>query len=427
MKKSLISFIILFLVLSLCFPFTSLAAGTLQDRINQASKGDTITIAEGEYDETIVISKPITLVGSGNVVIRSCSNKPVIQVKGKDVGIKHIKVEQCGNDDERAAGILVSGRGHQLNDIAIQTSKFGLQLKGAEKVTIQKVVIHGNQDGNGIDLWKSNENILQENTVKNAHDGVYLEQSDSNIIRNNYIHHSRYGIHLMFSDNGLLEGNTSQHNTSGVMIMEAKNTTVIGNDLSLNNTNVHSQGMLFYHAYNSKIENNTIDSNRVGIFVEEADKNQFQQNELKGNFIGVQFLKSKENHFGKNSFLSNVNDAQAIGSHNNSIQGNYWDSSQKLDVNGSGESAIPYTADPFFLTLTNDVPEYQIFFQAPGMVFLQRLLKSPEESLLMDDKPLMEMTTNLQESNNSRGVIWLISGLMICGSGILFMVGRKQQ
>lgn len=428
MKKTTISMLIIFLVLSLCFPFSSFAASkmTLQEQIDKASKGDIIKIAEGEYDESIKINKPITLEGMGNVVIRSCSEQAVIQVKGKNVVLKHVKVEQCSKGD-KAAGILVSGSGHHLENIAIQTNKFGIQLKDAENVTIQKTNIQGNHKGNGIDLWKSKDNTLQNNMINKALDGFYLEQSDANIIRNNTVQNSRYGMHLMFSDQCLLEGNTSQQNTSGLMLMEAKSTTIQRNDFSFNNENVHSQGMLLYHAYETDIVNNTFVSNRVGIFVEEAEKNQFQQNQLKGNFIGVQFLKSQSNQLSGNTFTGNVNDAQAIESHHNSIEKNYWDSAQKLDIYGKGLSAIPYTADPFFLTLTADVPEYQIFFQAPGMVFLQKLLKSPKDALLIDNQPLMVMTTKQAEAANSSGGIWMISAVMLIGSSILFWVGRKQQ
>ena len=56
-------------------PSVSEADTTLQAKIDGASKGDTIEIEEGEYEETINIAKPITLVGKGEVLLRSCEEE----------------------------------------------------------------------------------------------------------------------------------------------------------------------------------------------------------------------------------------------------------------------------------------------------------------------------------------------------------------
>ena len=82
-----------------------------------------------------------------------------------------------------------------------------------------------------------------------------------------------------------------------------------------------------------------------------------------------------------NTFVGNVNDAQAIESANNQVNRNYWDAASKVDVDGDGKSEVVFTADPYFHTLTSDVPEFQLFFQAPGLILLQNMLKSPADQV----------------------------------------------
>ena len=55
----------LMILLLLYMPTRSQAAYPLQSRIDDAPKGATIEIEDGVYEENIVLSKPITLVGKG--------------------------------------------------------------------------------------------------------------------------------------------------------------------------------------------------------------------------------------------------------------------------------------------------------------------------------------------------------------------------
>ena len=155
---------------------------------------------------------------------------------------------------------------------------------------------------------------------------------------------------------------------------------------------MNAQGLLLYLTSETEVTGNEFISNRVGIYIEEAENNTIDSNKIMDNFMGVQFQKATGNRIVSNTFVGNVNDAQAIASSNNEVDGNYWDAASKVDVDGNGESEIIFTADPYFLTLTTDVPEYQLFFQAPGLILLQNMLKSPPEQLLTDSAPLMDMT-----------------------------------
>ncbi|MBA9026563.1 right-handed parallel beta-helix repeat-containing protein [Peribacillus huizhouensis] len=422
----IMNYIMLLLVLSFFLPAVSEAEGTIQSKINEAQKGAVIEIEEGEYEETLVITKPITLKGKGEILLRSCLSEPVVTISGESVTLKNIKVEHCG-DEKEATAIYVTGSNHKLEGIAIETKRFGIRLDNANGVTIKDSEIVGRKQGNGIDLWKSNQNKFENLKINNVLDGIYLEKSDGNTIHRNDIQRSRYGLHLMFSNENVLEENASRANITGTMLMESKRTVVRNNKFLSNNKSVNAQGLLIYLSTDTEVTGNEFISNRVGIFIEEAENNRIDTNKIMDNFIGVQFKKSNENKVIRNTFVGNVNDAQAIESANNQVNGNYWDAASKIDVNGDGKSEIVYSADPYFLTLTNAVPEYQLFFQTPGLILLQNILKSPADQLLTDSAPLMNMTLEVEKEKSTSFSLWVISVVMILSSFSLFIFGRKRR
>ncbi|MGE7183812.1 right-handed parallel beta-helix repeat-containing protein [Peribacillus sp. NPDC006672] len=414
-----------FLVLSFCLPSISEASGLLQARVDRASAGATIEIEEGVYEESIVLSKPITLKGKGEVVIRSCVEQPIITIEGKHVSLQNIKVEQC-SDVKKSTAISVMGSNHNLQNLYIDTTQFGIKLDGAQNVMIQNSEIIGKQKGNGIDLWESNNNTIRNMKISRVVDGIYLEQSHDNSLKGNSLSRSRYGLHLMYSNNNLLKENVSKGNMTGTMLMEAKGTSVLHNEFSNNKDNVNAQGLLMYYVTGTEIIRNQMTENRVGIYMENSQKNLLKSNKLTDNFIGIQFNKANENKVTLNTFVGNVNEAQAIESSKNGFIQNYWDASAKIDTRGKGTSAIAFTADPYFLTLTKDVPEYQLFFQAPGLTLLQKMLKSPESQLLKDPRPLMHPSVDVEKETSSSPVLWTISAFMVFLSLLLFIFGRKR-
>ncbi|MBO9129379.1 right-handed parallel beta-helix repeat-containing protein [Bacillus sp. 165] len=416
----------LFLVFFTFLSSHTQAQATLQSQINAVPEHGVLKIPGGIYQEAIVLSKSIAIEGTGQVTIRSCGQNPVITIQNQGVVLKHVKVEQCGTRKDLEA-IYVTGENHRIEDIQIETKQFGIKFDKASDIVVTNSSIQGNQNGNGIDLWKSSRNTIHNVKINGVRDGIYMERSDFNKLTQNAIQNSRYGIHVMFSNDITVRNNVSRDNITGAMVMETKGTTIEENEFIFNNRNVHAQGLLLYDAEETAVIHNYIAYNRVGIYVENTAGNRIFNNELRGNFIGMQFKNANGNSVSHNTFLGNVNESQAIDSTRNNIIHNYWDTALKLDTGGKGTSSIPYRADPFFLTLTRDVPEYQLFFQSPGMVVLQKLLKSPEEQVFIDDAPAMKATGWDEKTGSSSSMpIFMLSASMLAISSILFIIGRKR-
>ena len=67
-----------------------------------------------------------------------------------------------------------------------------------------------------------------------------------------------------------------------------------------------------------------------------------------------------------------------------------------------------------------------MFFQAPGVTLLQKMLKSPENQVLTDETPLMEPTVEVEKEQSSSTALWSMSVIMMVVSVSLFIFGRKR-
>ncbi|GGJ71604.1 nitrous oxidase accessory protein [Anoxybacillus voinovskiensis] len=411
------------LLFALVFPLSVRAEG-VQATIDKTPAYGVVKLASGVYDESLRLAKPLTLEGVGKVTIRSCRS-PVVTISSHHVVLRNVTIEQCGNASDRAA-LYVTGHDHTMERVHIFATERGIQLDKARRTTIVHCVIQGKKNGNGIDLWESSQNNIQDTTIRHVKDGIYMENSHENILSENNIRDARYGIHVMFSNGIVLRKNVSEKNIAGAMVMGTKRTTIEQNLFRENNRNVHSQGLLLYDATETVVRGNEIVANRVGMYVENARYNELLENDIRRNFIGMQWNASTKNRVADNSFVGNVHDAQAIHSTNNTIIHNYWDAALKLDVTGKGFSAIPYRADPFFLALTTNVPEYQLFFQAPSMIVLQKLLRSPDKEVLIDQAPRMKEFVLEKKHAQPTSPLYMMSVAMAVGSISLLMLGRKR-
>jgi nitrous oxidase accessory protein len=134
-----------------------------------------------------------------------------------------------------------------------------------------------------------------------------------------------------------------------------------------------------------------VEGNRVGFYIEQSSDNIFMRNQVGQNFIGIQFIEASANRFSDNRFSGNVIDAESRASSDNQIDGNFWDSFSGIDPDGDGRSDISNAINPFFQTIVKSRPAFQLFFQSPGMVFLESLFQGDREAWLADHTPLMNL------------------------------------
>lgn len=403
------------------------AESSLQARIDAAPEGSIFQLKKGIYQEAIVLKKPIVLQGEQGAILKTCSDRPSLTIHGENVTVQGVRIAHCKKDSSKAA-ITVTGKGHRLENLNISSAKIAIKLENTENTHLENIKITGQSKENGVDLWESSGNTFSDFDISYVQDGFYMENSSGNSFIGNKITDSRYGIHVMYSDQILIKGNVSMRNFTGAMVMETNGTTVLNNRLTDNNENVNAQGLLLYDVHQSTVRSNVISNNRVGMYMEESSNNEISRNQLMGNFIGAQLNRVSGNKLEHNLFVRNINEIQANQAEKNQIQHNYWDAAWKLDPDGDGSSNVPYQADPYFLKLIKDAPEYQLFFQHPGMILLQKMLKSPEARVVTDDSPLMNsgLKTTHSSTNIDHKAGWAMGMTMVLVSLLFIYRGRKK-
>lgn len=443
-------------------PSKSLLAATdsLQAKLDQAAPGDVITIPAGEYEGPFRVTKPLTLQASGEVVLSTATDDPVLTIDSNQVILRGLKL-QDKRINQPLATLVIRGNQNLVEQVEIDTMGTGIQLRDASFNELRQIRVTGHvldpnesaadighdhsahmlltqpqQDskvqakkGNGIDLRQSHQNRLIGNQIINAFDGLYLENSHENLLEQNQVEKSRYGIHLMGTSKTQVLENAGSGNVTGAMLMDTATATVRNNRFLKQKDNPNSQGILLYSVTDSLLEGNRIEGNRVGLYVENSSGNEITSNELMLNFIGMQVKDSADNQLVSNQFVSNVIQAQAQDSGADSFDGNYWDNLQGLDIDGDERSDLSYEMNPFFLALTDAVPPYQLFFQSPGFVFLESLFATGSVQV-RDSSPLMTPLSSADQSDpleSSRTPTGLLGALLLLISLTFIYVGVRRK
>lgn len=419
----------------------------LQPLVDQAMPGTTIDIPPGLYTGPVIIDKPLTLKGNGKVQIQRAGEGPVLVIVANGVSLSGIEITDKTASPKEST-VYVEGSDNELNHVQIHTRGIGIQLREAHRNRLEHIHVDSIADseqnransgakpeqkpesgrssffqkGNGIDLWGSHDNIIRFSTISGVQDGIYIESSESNHLEKNLVTRSRYGYHLMFTKNSRLIENEGEGNVVGAMVMQTEGTQVIGNHFTKQYENVNSQGILIYNVKNAVVKENHIEENRIGIRVEQASGNQIASNFVAHNFVGLQLIRTNDNLFRHNQLISNVIQAQNLQSGTNDIRENYWDDAKTLDFTGDGKSDLPYRIQPFFLAMVEAAPPFQLFFQSPGMMFLEGLAgHSGDTRQVSDNAPLIRPIHSSLPSGSERQGATGLAGIMMLLLSILII------
>jgi nitrous oxidase accessory protein len=402
------------------------AADGLQARIDRAGPGDVVRIPAGEYSGPLVIDKPLTLLAEGDVRLQGDREAPAVHITADGVAIRGLTIVDTVLKPDKTATVLVEADGVRLANLSIRTVNHGIRLVGVTGGEIRDSTIEWAGDdvrlserGNGIDLFRSHRNRIAGNTVAGVHDGIYIEGGDDNEVEANRIDRSRYGVHLMYTNRSVIRGNTGSQNITGIMVMTSRHAAVTGNSFSKQNENVHSQGVLLFDVQESRFADNRVEGNRVGFYVEQSGGNTLERNEIVKNYIGIRMIAATGNRLHGNTFRGNVVNAEAVESADNTVEGNYWDAFRGLDTDGDGRSDLAYPVNPFFLNLAERQPAFQLFFQSPGLLFLEGLFAADRDTWLTDAAPLMEPpAAGVGEADKPSGAAAGVFGAMLLAAAL---------
>ena len=415
-------------------------AASLQQRIDAASPGDSIVLESGVHPRPVVINKRLALIANGDAEIRGHGVGKVITIAADDVTVAGLRITGSGlnlSDDD--AAIFVTGNRATIEKNTIANSLHGIYLKkisgarifdnriegkttiAASTEPIEKGIgqsaencdttLVSNRRGNGIHQWNCEGNLITNNKISEARDGIYFSFTNNSRVENNSIHHVRYGLHYMYSDDNVFVNNTFTENAAGAAIMFSKGLTVQNNKF-VSNRGLRAYGLIFQSTDHSRLAQNEIGQNAVGLSFNQCNGNRVVANRVTQNYIGLKFgSNSDDNRFTENIFARNLHPVEtgvAEGASNkwavNGV-GNRWDGATEFDLDHDGVNDLPHRELDLFGVLRRDFPVVAFLSDSPAVKllrFAQQRAALPGLSSIEDPSPLTNRFWNIRAQRAPR-------------------------
>jgi len=377
---------------------------TLQTAVAAAQAGDTIQVSSGTYEGQIVLDRPLHLEGLDKPVLRGSGRGSVLAVLADHCAIRGFVIEHSGKDlQAEDSGILLKSNGNVVANNDLRDVLYGIYLYHSTGNTLHGNVIHGRKElqagerGAGLHLWNSADNLIEDNVIEQARDGMYIQSSPRNTIRRNRVSHLRYGLHFMSSDDNRFEENLFSHNVAGAAIMYSKGIEFRRNAF-VHNRGFSSFGILFQDCDHCLSEDNLVANNATGLFAEALRNSVFRNNVIAENDVALQIYGSSSNlSFSGNRFVENLSPLQVIGKHANARweingQGNFWSDYDGYDLDGDNVGDRPHRIQNVFEYLEGNYPRLRIYLTSPAAQALaaaERAFPVIQSSSESDARPIM--------------------------------------
>ncbi|MFA5102943.1 MAG: NosD domain-containing protein [Candidatus Thermoplasmatota archaeon] len=239
----------------------------IQDAIDNASDGDTVFVFDesAPYHEFLVINKSITVLGeepSTTILNGSGAPREVVSVTADHVTISGFSIINYGRDAIRVQANHTRITQNLLGPNISGWSGQGIELFHSNNSVIEENEINGTFDC--IQLYSSHNNSIRKNLLTSSWiHGIWLSESTQNTVEGNIIDTgeligmpgSYTGIRLTFSQNNLLVNNTiTSHDedcVNGMMLWESYDNIVTGNIFT-------SCGLDWYGSYENTVKDNMV-------------------------------------------------------------------------------------------------------------------------------------------------------------------------
>ena len=384
----------------------------LQDLINSAQPGSTLTLAPGVYDGSVTVDKPMTITSNGDAVIDGGGTGSVITITAADVTLDNLVIRNSGDSlDREDSGITsidvprVTITNNNLEDVL-----FGIFLRTAPDSTVTNNTV-GAKDvetarkGDGIRLWECAGTVVDNNFVNGGRDLVFWF-TDGIVVTNNTVTNGRYGLHFMYSDDAIVQGNNLSDNSVGAFMMYSRRTKIIGNVMA-NNSGPSGYGVGLKDMDDVTIEGNRFIANRIGVYLDNSPWSVDAHGWIEGNLFaynrtGMLFHPSvSRNAMSMNTFIDNteqvgVTGTGKFGGNDWSVEGlgNYWSDFAGYDADRDGIGDIPYQGQDLYNSITDRHPELEFFQETPAAKAIslaaQMFPVLRPKPILADDSPLVD-------------------------------------
>ena len=304
---------------------------TINEAINHASSGDTVSVQKGIYFENLQINKSISIVGE------DAKSTTIIGAGGVDRGTN--AVIEINGDNVKISGFTIES----LNYSSASIYATGINIKGDHAT-------------------------ITGNIIQKSYFGIFCSiQSYTKISGNTITANLKDGIRFLGSSyNDISENKITENSVSGIAMEGYLNT------ISKNKIENNYRGIGFGSSY-SVIFGNVIASNiESGIFFTGSQNiissNDFQENKW-GIFITSQLAASHDNTFYHNNFLNNSHNAFDNSSlpvetwdNGSELSGNYWSDYLSRYPNATKTGTLGIGNTPYLIS-SNNTDNYPLMNQ----------------------------------------------------------------
>ena len=385
--------------------FTFLQANVLQTAIDNAPSGSILKLPAGVYKGSIIINKPITIIGKEDgVIIDGEGNGTVITAKGSFITLKNLKIVGSGERHEKldAAIKLSDGKQCEISHCIIDDCLFGIDMQMVSNSIVSHNTISSKDldlglRGDGLRLWYSNDNIIKKNALIRSRDMVVWYSHGNEIVENSG-EYCRYSLHFMYAGKNLVKNNHYKFNSVGIFFMYSKDTVAIGNVVK-SSLGATGMGIGLKDVSNFTLKNNTVLYNAQGMYIDRSPFEPDTHNWIIGNNIlynseALHFHSLSENNIIKeNTIMGNiediVNDSRGSRTNENEIAGNYWDKYEGFDRDGDNIGDTPHKVYQYADQLWVYNPDVKFFYASPVISllnFLAKLAPFTKPLFLMEDE-----------------------------------------
>ena len=375
-----------------------------QALVDAAPAGSVLRPPPGNYAGPVQLTKPLTIDGGGKVSIDAGDKGTVFLLQTSGATLRGLHLAGSGDSHDSDDSCLdVRGNQNHIEHLVIDNCLNGIDLKQANDNVISANQIRSKPlsmglRGDGIRLWYSHHNLIENNEVTDARDMVAWYSND-NTYRRNVGTRSRYSLHFMFANNNLVENNRFYDNAVGIYLMYAEG-SILRNNVISHATGATGMALGFKESSNTVVEGNEIIYCAVGIGsdltpFQPDSKTWIRNNRFAFNAIALQFTSElggnvvTDNVFEGN--LTNVVQAGRGAAGLNEWLGNYWDDYLGFDRQHTGFGDTPYELYAYADQIWIELPAARFFKTAPVLElldFLERLAPfSSPELILKDEKP----------------------------------------
>jgi parallel beta-helix repeat protein len=284
----------------------------IQDAVDNASEGDTVFVYSGFYEENILISTSIQLIGIENnsTIIDGGSSNTVVTIVADNTVLLGFTIQNAQNDIPHA-GIEISTANNVqiLRNIIQDNGMLGISIQGPNTQGTRILTNTIRNNSYGVYLFNSPNTLILANNICDNGEGMYIVGSYASLIMNNTVANRGLGVHLESTYGVVVNGNKIVNNANGVYAFnsskisitdnligwnrwyglwtkDASDNIVYGNTIS-NNIDV---GLFLESSFDTTVTNNTIWDNDNGIYLKDSAGNLIQKNNLRNNKVNGCFV-----------------------------------------------------------------------------------------------------------------------------------------